>query len=405
MKAIVLGGLGIMGIAALVSLRKEKEISHITVVDRQAAAVKEVVAWLNDSIDHEKYSGLVVDATDYKALVEAIQGNDIVINCAAMTGHYLSATKASLEAGANYIDVGSFGEEEAQMRLGDEFKKKQLMAVLGMGFTPGLVNIAAVYAIEKLEKTNSVDIRWSIVDIVPPSDHSRPLYGGFNWWGYIHNYFSLPSTRWENGKRREYPPRHKPESFVFKGPVGVTEVAGWPGYDSDSLAKLFPEIPDIESKAAVGIDAARKWELLKGLGFNRKEPIDIGGQKVSPWAVLETLLNNQAAETQMPPDIRHGGAVMVNGLEQEKKTQYRIDIWPSERLVQEYKELGVARYGGQGGVFRVGSSMATAAILMARGVANGKGVFYPESAFPAKAFLEQEASMGINVEISRVEIL
>lgn len=405
MKAIVLGGLGIMGIAALVCLRKEGDISHITVVDRQADAVKEVVSWLNNSIGHEKYSGLAVDATDYRALVEAIKGNDIVINCAAMTGNYLSATKASLEAGANYIDVGSFGEEEAQMGLGDEFERKQLTAVLGMGFTPGLVNIAAVYAIEKLDKTNSVDIRWSIVDMVPPSGHSRQLYGGFNWWGYIYNYFTLPSTRWENGKRLEYPPRHEPESFAFKGPVGATEVAGWPGYDSDSIAKLFPGIPNIESKAAVGIETARKWELLKGLGFNRKEPIDVGGQKISPWAVLETLLNSQPVETRMPPDIRHGGAVIVSGLENGKETQYRIDIWPSERLVDEYKELGVAKYGGQGGVFRVGSSLGTAAILIARGMANGKGVFYPESAFPAKEFLEQEASMGINVEISRVEIL
>jgi saccharopine dehydrogenase (NAD+, L-lysine-forming) len=328
-----------------------------------------------------------------------------MINCAAMTGKYLLTTKAALEVGAHYMDVGSFEEEDTQLALTDEFGKKGLVGALGMGFTPGLVNIAAAYAIERLDRTDSVDIRWSIVDIVPPSEHSRELYGGFGWWGYIYNYHSLPSTRWENGQRIEFPPRHGQETFAFKGPIGDTVVAGWPGYDSDYLSKSFPEIPNIESKAAVGIETGKKWQFLKGLGFNKTEPIDVRGQMVSPWAVLETLLNSQPPETKKPPDIRHGGAIIVKGVKNQKKTEYRIDLWPSESLVKEYKDLGCVKYGGAGGVFRVGTPMGTAAVLIARGQTKGKGVFYPELAFPAKEFLEQEASSGLNVEITKTEVL
>ena len=406
MKVVVLGGLGIMGLAALVYMRKTPEVTHVTVVDRNDEALQKMVSWLNDSIGQARFTGTVVDVTDYEGLVGVLRGNDLVMNCAAMAGHYFSATKAALEAGANYMDVGSFGEEDAQLSLDAEFKKKRLVAVLGMGFTPGLVNIAAVYGIERLATVDKVDIRWAIVDIVPPSMHTRALYGGFAWWGYIHNYFSVPSTRWEHGRRVVSPPRHHPEQFAFKGPIGTTEVAGWPGYDSDSLAKLFPQIPNIESKAAVGIEEAKKWTLLKELGFNSTDPININGQWVSPWAVLESLLNNQPAETKTPPDIRHGGAVMVSGTEKNgKKTDYRIDIWPSETLVQEHKDLGVAAYAGPRQIFRAGTAMGSAGILVARGKTKDKGVFYPESAFAAKDFLEQEAASGIRVEISKTTAL
>lgn len=401
MKAIILGGLGIMGIAAGMYFRKIEEISEVIIADYNGEAIQQAVSWYNNSINNTKYSGIAIDKSNEKSLVEVMQGSDIVINCAAMTGNYLNATKAALEVGANYIDVGSFGEEEYQIGLDAKFKNKDRIAVIGMGFTPGLVNIAAVYGIRMLEEVDKVDIRWAIVDIIPDVEHTRPLYGGFAWWGYIHNYFSLPSTKWENGKRIVLPPRNEPELFSFKGPIGQTEVAGWPGYDSDSLARLFPKIPYIESKAAIGIETGRKWELLRDLGFNKIEPINVDGQFVSPWKVLETLLNNQVVEEKSPPDIRHAGSVLVKGKENNKPSEYRIDLWPSENLVNEYKKLGILNLVGSRGVYRVGTAMGTAAVLIAKGKVLGSGVFYPEMAFSAKEFLEQEAAYGINIEITK----
>ena len=67
--------------------------------------------------------------------------------------------------------------------------------------------------------------------------------------------------------------------------------------------------------------------------------------------------------------------------------------------------MGCANYGGPGGVFRVGNPMGSAAVLIARGQTKGKGVLYPELAFPAREFLVQEASAGINVEITKTAIL
>lgn len=399
MKAIVLGGGGIMGLSLLVYLKDQKEISEVLVTDIQENVVKERVAWLND----KKFLAKALDATDYNSLVESVKGYDVLLNTSG-TRDKIVAMKAALEAGANYIDSG-VEQEKKKLALSEQFKKKGLLAIFDMYYSPGLHNILAAYAIERLDRTDSVDFRWAVVDIVPPSDHSRQLYWGLRFGGYILHHFTRPSRRWENGKILELPPRDAPEMFTFKGPIGTTEVAGLPGDPLGSLAMLRPEVRYISFKQALGIEMQQKCALLAGLGFNKTEPINVSAQMVSPWEVLEALANNQPPETKKAPDIRHGGCAIVRGVKDGQKIEYRIDAWPSEDLVRKHKDMGCAKYGGHGGVFRCGSPMGSVAVLMARGQIKAKGSFFPEFTVPSEEFLKQEASMGINVEITKTVIL
>lgn len=399
MKAIVIGGGGIMALALLVYLKDQKDISEVLVTDIKEDLVKDRVKWISGLSKYTRFKAGTLDATNYGDAVTAIKGYDIVLNCAHILGKYFLVTKTALEAGANYLDSGSYGDKEAQLELNNEFNKKGLVAVPGMYYAPGLTNIAAAYAIERLDRTDIVDIKWAIIDIVPASEHSRQLHPVLSWYGYLQNYHLLPAVRWENGKRIELPPRHGAEMFTFKGPIGTTEIAGWPGHDVDYLARSFPEIPYLESKHGLGIETERKLTLLKGLGFCQTEPSNIDNQAVSPWEILKTLLDNQPPEGKKQPDVRHGGCAIVRGVRDGKKIEYRVEAWPSEPLVQMHKDIGCSKYGRSGGIFRVGSPMGSAAVLIARGRTKGKGVFYPELAFSPEEFLAQEASMGINIEI------
>lgn len=397
MKALVLGGGGILGLALLVYLKDQKDISEVLVTDINEDSVKERVAWLND----KRFTARVLDATDYDSLVAAIKGYDIVLSIARVPKMRTIATKAALKAGANYIDSGVGGEEE-QQALDSEFKKNGLIAILDMYYSPGLHDILAAYAIERLDKIESVDFRWAVMDIVPSSEHSRLLYWGFGFDGYLHH-FSWPSRRWEEGKILELPPRAEPEMFTFKGPIGTVETAGLPGDAMYNLAVLRPEIPYIFFKQA--LSGEEKYKLLVGLGFANTEPINVDGQMVSPRAVLKVLAYNQPSETKKAPDIRHGGCAIVRGVKDGQKVEYRVEAWPSENLVQKHKDMGCAKYGGPGGVFRCGSPMGSVAVLMARGQIKEKGVFLPAFTVPTKEFLEQEAFMGTSVEITKIVIL
>lgn len=399
MKAIVLGGCGLMGLSLLTYLKEQEDISEILVTDINADRLNELVTWLDD----RRFSAKALDASDFSALTGAVKGYDIVLNVSSVPDK-LPATKAALAAGANYIDSGA-GPAERQLALDEEFKKRGLLGIVHMYYSPGLDNVLAHYAIERLDKIERVDFRWSVVDIVPPSDHSRQLYWGLSFRGIMLHHFALPSRRLQNGKMLEFPPRAEPEMFTFKGPVGTVKVAGLPGDSLVWLHKYFPEIPNITFKEALGNDVLNeRYAFLAALGFNRTEPINVNGQMVSPWEVIQYLANNQPLETKKPPDIRHGGGPIVRGVKDGQKIEYNIQQWPSESLVQKHKDMGCARFGGPGGTFRNGSPMGTVAVLMAREKIKATGVFGPGFVEPTEEFIKQEMAMGQNVEISKTII-
>ena len=399
MKAIVLGGCGILGLSLLTYLKEQQDISEILVTDIQEAKLKEEVAWLND----KRFSAKVLDANDYGALLAAVKGYDVVLNTSRLSNK-LQQAKAAVEAGAHYLDSG-FGAEAGRVELDQEFKKKGLLAILNLYFSPGADNILAHYAIERLDRTESVDFRWSVVDIVPASEHSGQLYWGFSFEGIMLHHFTLPCRRLENGKMIEFPARANPEMFTFKGPIGATLVAGLPGESLVYCHENFPEIPNITFKESLGIEFNERCAFLAKLGFNRTDPININGQMISPWTVLSTLANNQPPEVQKAPDIRHGGGPIVKGIKDGQRIEYNIQIWPSEGLVKKHKEMGCAKFGGPGGTFRNGSPMGTVAVLMARGQIKEKGCYLPGLVEPTEEFIKQEVGMGQNVEITKTIIL
>lgn len=395
MKAIVLGGCGIIGLSLLMYLKEQRDISEILVTDVQEGKLKAQVAWLND----RRFSARALDATDYGAVVSAIKGYDVVLNVSSVRDK-LPQAKAACEAGAHYFDCG-FGAEKGRLDLDREFKTKGLLAIVSCYYSPGLDNILAHYAIERLDKTEGIDFRWAVVDIVPPPEHSRQLYWGLNLEDIILHHYTLPSKCLRNGKIVEFPPRAEPEMFTFKGPIGTTLVAGLPASALVYCHENYPDIPDITFKEALGIEYNDKCNFLAGLGFNSKEPINVNGQMVSPAAVLLALAQKQPAETKKAPDIRHGGGAIVRGVKDGRKVEYNIQQWPSERLVQKHKDMGCARFGGPGGTFRNGSPIGTLAVLLTRGLLKAKGCFLPGLVEPTEEFIKQEVAMGQHVEITK----
>lgn len=398
MKAVVLGCCGYMGNSTVAYLREQRDISNILLTDIDKDKLKEVIEWLND----DRFSSMVLDINNYSALVDAVKGRDIVLNCSSVADK-VPALKAALEVGANYVDTG-FSHDE-QLKYHNDFKKRGLTAIVGMYFSPGLDNILAHYAIERLDRIDSVDFRWSVVDIVPPEEHTRPLYWGFSLAGIISHHYGLPSRKLVDGKMIELPWRAEPEMFNFKGPIGTTEVAGLPGESLVFLNMNFPEIKNITFKEALGIDFNKKLSFLAKLGFNRSEPIEIDGQLISPVRVFSYLAENcYPPEEIKDGDIRHGGGVIVKGVKDGQKIEYNIQMWPSEKLVQKNIDMGCQKIA-RSGTFRNGSPLSSVAILILKGLVKEKGVFVPGLVEPPEEFIKQEVAMGQSCEISKTIIL
>src|SRR5207248_1034724 len=97
-----------------------------------------------------KASAGALDIRDLAAARKALAGALVLVNTAAYRVN-LAAMEAALAAGTHYIDLGGlFHVTREQVGLDDRFRAADLLAVLGMGSTPGKTNVMAARAVELL---------------------------------------------------------------------------------------------------------------------------------------------------------------------------------------------------------------------------------------------------------------
>ena len=107
-------------------------------------------------------------------LAEEIAGCDALINSASYRIN-LDAMQACLDAGCHYLDLGGLyhltGE---QLASSDRFEAAGLLAVLGIGSSPGKTNLMAARAVAELDSVDSIDVSAASRDLDPPPGLSLP---------------------------------------------------------------------------------------------------------------------------------------------------------------------------------------------------------------------------------------
>ena len=401
MKIVVTGASGIQGMSVMIYLLEQEDVEKVFVSDHfHLERLKERVDRLND----KRLVMGQLDCSDQRKACEAFKGYDVVVNCAYTPGGYLATTKAALEVGANYLDLTSMGEQPGQHKLHDEFKKKGITAILDMGTAPGLSNIMAVYCMNKLDKTDSIDYYWAIADVVSPEEHTRPLYWGFGFDG-IMSLIARPSLIYEDGRLQELEPRARPVMYRFKDPIGDLVVAGLPHPEPRMLSQSFPDagLKHIMFREGFDVDSAMKYHFLRDLGFNsnRTDPIDVKGVKVKPFDVLLVLLEQLPPEGKKPAHFISEGDCVVQGWKDGKRVEMKIMIRtaPGSKMHERYTNKGAF------GSYRTGVCAAMAGVMLGRGLIEKKGVYEPELCVPAELYILEQAKVGMEVEETRTMVL
>jgi saccharopine dehydrogenase-like NADP-dependent oxidoreductase len=285
MKIVVTGGAGAMALPAIIYCLEQKDVTKIVITDIEKKTLDQRVSQLND----KRVTSKVLDVTDIKSSARVFKGADIVLNAASRTTCF-SATKAALEAGVNYTDL-SGSEHEKQLALSPKFHAKGITAVLCLGTGPGMSNIMAAYAAEKLDRVDSIEIKDVLANIIPHKEHSNPLYWGFAIEGIIDEFYKEAPVM-EDGEIKFYPARSFPETVAFKPPVGLSQVAVTAHSEVYMVAKAYKEKGLKHASWKIGFEPEfeAKMHFLNSLGFGNPEPIQVDGQRVSPRAVLLALL-------------------------------------------------------------------------------------------------------------------
>ena len=103
----------------------------------------------NDRADG-KAEGSTADARDEGALARVLDDVDVLVNTASYRVN-LHAMRACLAAGCAYLDLGGlYWMTGRQLELADEFGRAGLLALLGIGSSPGKTNLMAQRAVEVL---------------------------------------------------------------------------------------------------------------------------------------------------------------------------------------------------------------------------------------------------------------
>ncbi len=146
MRAAILGAAGTIAPAIVRDLAESEEVGRLLLLDLDGERAAEVASEYGGG----KAEARAADARAVDELAARLDGTDVLVNTASYRVN-LDAMHACLATGCNYLDLGGlYWMTGRQLELGSEFERAGLLAVLGIGSSPGKTNVMARRAIREL---------------------------------------------------------------------------------------------------------------------------------------------------------------------------------------------------------------------------------------------------------------
>jgi saccharopine dehydrogenase-like NADP-dependent oxidoreductase len=383
----VVGGAGAMG---RITVRDLVETAppdvSILIADYNEAAAKKLAKSYGSRV-----RAVRVDVTKVAATAKALKGVFAAINC-CQHDFNLPVMEAALKAGAHYCDLGGlFHVTRKQLKLHARFKKAKLLALLGIGAAPGVVNVLARAAADEMERVDEIHVLVGNVDRTPGRE------GGVLGTSYsiqtILDEASLPAAVFTDGKFTFAEPMSAPESVEFPQPVGLRRPARTIHSEVATLPLSYKDkgVREVSFKIAFSDDLDEKLRFLHALGLTSTAPLKVGKATVSPREVLLALLSRLPAPAAGgPPDEYEVLRVVVRGAAGGADVEEIVDCHTP----------GIAAWG-MGVDVDTGCPPSIAMQMLLRGDITVRGVVPAEVSIPAAPFFEELRKRGMSVERRR----
>jgi lysine 6-dehydrogenase len=169
MRVAVLGGGGIIAPGIVRDLAESEEVGDLLLLDLELARAERT------AVEHGGPRARAAEVDAREGLAEALGDIDVLVNSASYRVN-LDAMRACLAAGCHYVDLGGlYWMTGDQLELSPEFEAAGLLALLGMGSSPGKTNVMAARAVKELgEAPRRVDVIAAGRDLDPPDGASFP---------------------------------------------------------------------------------------------------------------------------------------------------------------------------------------------------------------------------------------
>jgi len=384
MHIIVLGGAGAMGRIAVRTLTEYEDVGQVTIADYNEERAHEVASALNSSKIQVKQS----DVADEEGLCNLLRGADVVLNAVEYVFN-LPVLKACIKERVHYADLGGlFHMTRRLMNMSAEAEAAGITAILGMGGTPGITNIIARAAVDKLDRVESIKVQLGCSDNTPSS---APLVAPYSIRTILDEFTKEPQV-FEDGAWYPQRPLNGEEEMVFPLPVGRATAI----YSLHSECATFPVsfrekgVRHVSFKIAFPTDFMTKLKFLVDLGFGSAEPISVQGVKVSPREVLARLLDMAPVEDIEPQDCD-----VLRVVASGEADGQLVEI-TNQVIVLPYRRWGISA-----GALDTGTPLAIAGRMLANGEITRRGAFGPEMCIPVGPFFRELARYDMHVMETR----
>lgn len=172
MKVLAIGGSGGMGRATVRAALTFDFISEIVVAGIDGDLAERFVASLNDP----RVRAIYLDVTDELSLRKAIREVDVVMNSAGPFFRFgVPILTAAIEEGKHYSDICDDWQPTVEMlKLSERAKQNNVTAVIGLGASPGIVNLLCVKAAAALDEVDTIVSAWKLSGAVNDDDGFTP---------------------------------------------------------------------------------------------------------------------------------------------------------------------------------------------------------------------------------------
>jgi saccharopine dehydrogenase (NAD+, L-lysine-forming) len=256
-----------------------------------------------------------VNARNMWAIVRAARGTQLLVNTGPALFNEI-ILRAALRLRAHYVDLAArltkhpFKTE--QVRFHERFEQKNRTALITAGVSPGLTNLLAKSAAEKLDSLEAIHIR-----LCESSESDDPI----SQWSHEESFnvaVSLPRVyragRFHMGKRFG-----ERELFRFAAPVGIIPVY-LAAQDETCTLPYFLKLREVDVKIGGNeFDRLRRWYRQGKLSRSRGMVHKRFPKTPTPRMVAKLI---RAGELQ---NARFAAAVLAQGLKNDEPLLIRWD--------------------------------------------------------------------------------
>ena len=399
---ILLVGVGGVGEAIAAISKPRPWLERMVLADYNLARAQEVQKRLGEP---ERFPAEWIDASNQTTIEDLARKYEVDLIMNACDPQYnMPIFDAAYAASCNYMDMAMSLSEphrsdpfhQTGLKLGDlqfarsqDWEKKGLLALVGLGVEPGMADVFARYAQDHLfDEIDEIGIR----DGANIEVRGYEFAPNFSIWTTIEECLN-PPVIWEQDKGwYTTAPFSEPEVFEFPEGIGKVECVNVE-HEEVLLVPRWIKAKRVTFKYGLGDDFIRVLKTIKILGLDNKEQVCVKGVWVSPRDVVAACL----------PDPAHLGGRMfgktcagtwVKGVKDGQPRQvYLYQVADNQECME--------KFGCQAVVAQTGFNAVIGFELIAQGIWQGAGVLGPES-FDPLPFMGRMAGCGFPYAIQEM---